>query len=97
MREGFSFDSSLLRATSMLALRVGRLPLNVSPSIEGLGEYAQVESICVQVPLDSVRVRVITLDALLRSSPPGRVAADPVLHKRWSRLSVLQEPRAGTR
>ena len=97
VREGFSFDSSLLRATSMLALRVGRLPLNVSPSIEGLGEYAQVEGICVQVPLDSVRVRVITLDALLRSSPPGRVAADPVLHKRWSLLSVLQEPHAGTR
>ena len=32
-REGFRFDAALLRASSMLALRVGSLPLNLSPSI----------------------------------------------------------------
>jgi len=96
-RKEFELDSSLVRATPMLALRVGSLPLNIAPAMDGVGEYAQIEDLCVQVPLESVLVRVITLDALLRSTPPTGVAADSVLHERWRRLGALREPRAGTR
>ena len=97
VREGFEFDSSLVRAVPMLALRVGSLPLNVTSAIDGLGEYSQIEDLCVQVPLECVRVRVITLEALLRSPPPARATADPLLQMRWRRLGALHEPRAGTR
>lgn len=96
-REAFRFDSALLRASSMLALRVGRLPLNVSPSIDGVGDYAQIEDLCVQVPLEADRIRVIPLDALLRGVPPARSAADQIPHARWAQLRMLLESHTGTR
>jgi hypothetical protein len=96
-REGFRFDSALLRASFMLALRVGSLPLNLSPSIDGVGDYAQIEDVCVQVPLEAARIRVIPLDALLRSVPPARLAAAAMPQARWSQLRVLLGSPTGTR
>jgi hypothetical protein len=96
-REGFRIDAAVLGAVPMLALRLQDVALNLLTSIEGIGEYPQVEQVSVQVPLDGRLIRVLTLPGLLKSGAPGPLSGGAPKWTRWMRFAASADPSEGTR
>jgi hypothetical protein len=68
VREGFTLDSSLVRAVPCLALRVRGIALNVTRSLPGIGEFPQVYDASHLLLLESLSCRILTQDALTRTA-----------------------------
>jgi hypothetical protein len=96
-RDGFRIDPSIIAAVPVLALRAGGASVNLFPSVEGIGEYAQVEQLSAGVPFDESQIRVLGMPGLLRSASPAPVANDASSRARWLRFAASQDSASGTR
>lgn len=96
-REGFQIDGSLLRASPMLALRIGSLRLNIYPEVADVGEYQQVAVQSVRVGLDASTVLILPLDALILSDTPGATGVGHEHLRRRVLLRTIQSMDSGTR
>lgn len=67
-REGFAFDSALLRSVPCLALKINDVSLNISRTLAGVGEFPQVSEASVLVTLDGFSTRVLSQDGLSRAA-----------------------------
>lgn len=94
--DGFRIDAAILGAVPLLALRVKDMSVNLFPSLGGIGEYAQVEQVSVQVPLGGGRVRVLTVPGLLKSDVPGRIGRSASDRARWLQFAASPDSGAGT-
>lgn len=71
-RDAFRFDSALLRAADVVAVRVGGVALNFAGQLPGVGEYEQVEESSESVVVDGRPLRILGTAALLRTDALSR-------------------------
>ena len=95
VRDGFRFDAALLRAPRMLALRIKDCIVNIFVSLDGIGEYPQVEARSTGIEFGSHTVRILALDALLLSGQRVRIGEAEARQRML--LATLQGLEFGTR
>jgi hypothetical protein len=71
-REGFQFDSVLVRSAPSLALRAEGIALNISRAAPGIGEFPQVRESSYLIALEGLSCRVLSSEAVARAAALAR-------------------------